>query len=568
MRKSCVAALALVCIGADLRADAVKAIRVVLPPQAGAAVENIGRMLGRQIERRCSAKVTATGEAMLVVELAVEPGIGVEGFWITNRAGGGIRIIGNEARGLLYGVGKFLHTATYNEQGFSPGTWRGASVPKMPVRGIYLATHFQNYYQVAPIEEVARYVEELSLWGVNNFLVWFGMEEFTSIDDPKAQAMIARLRALLQVVRDLGLDVSLGCICNDGYKGGPADLKADDSTVGHAGYHTRMGDRIYNLGNELCPSKPGVPEMELGYCKERFDAFKGIGIDYWFITPYDNGGCTCAKCAPWGANGYLRMAEVLAKAYRRDYPKGKVVLGTWYFDRWAEGEWDGITAKFKENKPDWADYIMSDNFEEYPRYPLEKGVPGGLPLLNFPDISMYGQDPWGGYGANPHPGRLQKRWDETRAKLSGGVPYSEGIYEDLNKVICAQLYWSPDRPAIETARDYAAYEFSPEVADDVVEVVKIFEINHVRAEIKESAVKACELTERIEARLTPEARRAWRWRLFRIRAALDQELYRNSQGQGRDEVFRKAYEELTEISHAKNAWPMLRPVLIPAVKGK
>ena len=66
-------------------------------------------------------------------------------------------------------------------------------------------------------------------------------------------------------------------------------------------------------------------------------------------------------------------------------------------------------------------------------------MPGGLPLLNFPDISMYGQNPWGGYGANPHPGRLQQRWDETKKKLSGGFPYSEGIYEDINKVICAQL---------------------------------------------------------------------------------------------------------------------------------
>ena len=123
---------------------------------------------------------------------------------------------------------------------------------------------------------------------------------------------------------------------------------------------------------------------------------------------------------------------------------------------------------------------MADNFEDYPRYPLDKGVPGGLPLLNFPDISMYGQYPWGGYGANPHPGRLQQRWDETKTKLSGGFPYSEGIYEDLNKVICAQLYWEPDRPAIETVKEYAAFEFSPEVADDVTSVVKIFEKNHLR----------------------------------------------------------------------------------------
>ena len=36
-----------------------------------------------------------------------------------------------------------------------------------------------------------RYVEDLSLWGVNSYLVWFGMEEFNGIKDPNAQAMLA-----------------------------------------------------------------------------------------------------------------------------------------------------------------------------------------------------------------------------------------------------------------------------------------------------------------------------------------------------------------------------------------
>jgi len=558
------------------RAESVRSLRLILPPQPDAVVRNIARVFTRVIQSRCDTRVVAGEGAALLVELAVEPGLGAEGFRIADIASGRIRIIGNDARGLLYGVGKFLHTSSYGDGGFVPGSWRGTSMPAMPVRGIYLATHFHNFYQVAPIEEVTRYMEDLSLWGVNSFLVWFGMEEFNGMGDPKARAMISRLRALLKIVRDLGLNVSLGCICNDGYANSPKDLRADDSTVGHAGYHTRMGERIYNLGNELCPSKPGVPEMELGFVREKFEAFKDIGLDYWFIWPYDNGGCTCPKCAPWGANGYLKMAEPLARAYRQAFPGGKVVLGTWYFDRWANGEWDGITARFKAKKPDWVDYIMADNFEEYPRYPLDKGVPGGFPLLNFPDISMWGQNPWGGYGANPMPGRLQQRWDETRQKLSGGFPYSEGIYEDLNKVICTRLYWDPDRPAIAAVRDYAAFEFSPEAADEVTSVVRILDANHyrdglgstVRREIGETAVEACRLMDQVEAGLAPRVRSSWRWRLLRIRAAIDQELFRNSQGRGREEVFRQSYEELIQISHAEDARSMLRPELIPAVGKK
>jgi hypothetical protein len=242
-----------------------------------------------------------------------------------------------------------------------------------------------------------------------------------------------------------------------------------------------------------------------------------------------------------------------------------VILGAWYFDRWGIGEWDGITAKFKEKKPDWVDYIMADNFEDYPRYPLDHGVPGGLPLLNFPDISMYGQNPWGGYGANPHPGRLQQRWDETKQKLSGGFPYSEGIYEDINKVICTQFYWNPDKPAIETVTEYAAAEFSPETAKDVTEVVRIFEKNHDRKQIGESAVAAARLVEQVDAKLTPQARSSWRWRMFCIRAALDQEIFRNTQGMGRAKVFRQAHDELVKISRTENVWPMMQPELIPAV---
>jgi hypothetical protein len=546
--------------------EAVTSLRLVLPPQPSRVMQNIARVLTRQIESRCDAKVIKEGDAPLAVKLTIEPGIGNEGFKIADGPSGAIRIIGNDERGVLYGVGKFLHSSSYGNQGFVPTNWRGVSVPKMPVRGMYLATHMQNYYEVAPIEEMTRYMEDLSLWGVNSFLVWFDLEPYDGFNDPKAQTHLDRLRVLLKMAKDLGLSASLGCIANGGYKNSPAELRAEDSTDNRPHYHTTNGPRIYIMGPELCPSKPGVPKMEMSYCQEKFAAFKEVGLDYWFIAPYDNGGCTCPQCAPWGANGYLRMAEPMARAYKRAFPNGKVILSTWYFDRWGIGEWDGISAKFAAEKPDWVDYIMSDNFEEYPRYPLDHGVPGGLPLLNFPDISMYGQNPWGGYGANPHPARLQQRWNETKKKLSGGFPYSEGIYEDINKVICARLWWDPDRPAIETVKDYAAAEFSPDVADDVATVVNIFERNHERNQVGESAVEAARLVEAIDARLPPQVRSSWRWRLFCIRAAIDQEIYRNSLGQGRDEVFRQACEELTKISHAENAWSLMRPVPIPAVK--
>jgi hypothetical protein len=263
------------------------------------------------------------------------------------------------------------------------------------------------------------------------------------------------------------------------------------------------------------------------------------------------------------------MAEPSARAYRRAFPKGKVILSTWDFDLMSDGDWAGLAAKFNAKKPDWVDYLMVDiTGDEYPRYPLEHGVPGGLPMLNFPEISMWGQGPWGGYGANPFPARLQKRWDQIKGKLSGGFPYSEGIYEDIDKVICTQFYWNADRPALDIVRQYIAFEFSPEVVDDVMSAVKIFEQNHLRDHIGPSAVAAYESITRADGNLSLQARRSWRWRLLYVRAMLDQEIYRNERGEGRDEVFKKACEELTGMYHAQDAFAAVRPVAIPAKKAE
>ena len=100
-----IVALLLTSVAADARGEAVKSIRLILPPQSDPVVERIGRVFTRQVQNRCDTKVVAQGDAPLTVELAIEPDISEEGFKIADGGNGTIRIIGNDARGLLYGVG-------------------------------------------------------------------------------------------------------------------------------------------------------------------------------------------------------------------------------------------------------------------------------------------------------------------------------------------------------------------------------------------------------------------------------------------------------------------------------
>ena len=147
--------------GFCLSADPVPSVRVVLPADAGVVARRAAGILSRQISERCDAKVLTAGEAAWAIHLGCESGIGPEGYRISDGPGGSVRILGNDERGLLYGVGKFLRSSRYDRGGFTPGTWRGTSVPQCPMRGIYFATHFNNFYEYSPdvADDVVQVVE-------------------------------------------------------------------------------------------------------------------------------------------------------------------------------------------------------------------------------------------------------------------------------------------------------------------------------------------------------------------------------------------------------------------------
>ena len=44
-------------------------------------------------------------------------------------------------------------------------------------------------------------------------------------------------------------------------------------------------------------------------------------------------------------------------------------------------------------------------------------------MVNFPEVSMWGRSPWGGWGANPLPTRFEVLWKQTEGKVFGGMPY-------------------------------------------------------------------------------------------------------------------------------------------------
>jgi hypothetical protein len=418
---------------------------------------------------------------------------------------------------------------------------------------IYLATHFKNYYETAPAEALVKYIEDLSLWGTNTVLVSYPTFQYEGIGDPAARQWLARVKRILGEARKRGLRVGLIQAPNQGYQGTPEALRAAPVAYRRGG----------NGGINLCAAKPAARALLAEIYGALFDEFRQTGLDYYVTWPYDEGGCGCDQCRPWGVRGYLEVARRSAGLVHSRFPACKVILSTWCFedeqDENPYGEWRGLEKALADD-PAWLEGLMADGHDDYfPAYLLDHPTPGGLPLLNFPEISMFGMYPWGGYGMNPLPAHFQKLWDRLKGRAAGGAPYSEGIYEDLNKALWSQFYWDPQRSAAETVEEYASFEFSPAVAAQVVKIIRLFEQNHDRRTLQESSRMAFELAQEAESRLPEQARTGWRWRLLFLRALIDKELFER-EGRLEGEALEAAFAELARIYQVTEAtWDRLRP---------
>lgn len=514
-----------------------KLVRVVLPKKHNALLEKVVSVFTRQVEERCPAKITTQEDAPLTVVLKIDARIGKEGFHIRDGAEGGIEVIGQNELGVLYGLGKLLQISRYSKDGFSVGSWRGESVPQKPVRGIYFATHFHNFYHDGPVEDIQRYVEELALWGCNNLMVWYDMNHFKGFNDPAAVAFRERLDRILKTASGLGLGTAFIMIGNEGYNTSPKEFRSEG--VG----------RGANYDGQICPNKPGGLEYELQVQTEMMDWMRPYNPQYLCLWPFDPGGCDCEQCRPWATNGFLKCAKAITQVARKKLPGVKIILSNWFYEENETRELGKILAA----EPAWVDLVMGP-------------VPGtAIPAVNFPEISMLNVQPWGGYGATPVPQQLHSKYSKM-ANLDGGWPYSEGLFEDMNKVVMLQLYWNPQLSAVAAIREYADFEFAPEVGADVEALVKILEKNFKKRDaIPADAVTAFELAKNVDARLSPEIRTGWRWRILYLRALIDKEMHL-TKGQLKGSVLKDAFAELTEIYHADRAlagW--LRP---PQVKGE
>lgn len=490
----------------------------------------LANVLKKRIEARWDTVVSFGQPADLVLEYTAG-----NRFGEIEKSENGYILRGTEAPDLWDMAGRLLHSIPTGGE-FRPAPLCGMFKTDKDLCSMYFATHFHNFYHSAPLPEIFEYIEDLALWGMEALAVWFDMHHYTGMDDPEAITMATRLKAILNHAKTLGLKRMMTTLANEGFSTTPDALKATNEVQN--GYYMKP-DGFYHT--EVCPNTEGGMELILKNRNEMLDVFEEIQPDYFTVWPYDQGGCTCEKCAPWGNNGYLKVAKAEAELLKKRFPNTKVILSTWYFGQFYRGntEWDGFYDALHRGELDYADMIMADFPAVYPQYPLTHETT--KPLVSFNEFSMYGATPWGGYGANPMPAHIAEQWRDAGQKLSGGMPYSEGIFEDINKAITLRLFRCGQDPYA-TVREYLRYEccMAEEDLEEGVELIRAMETGLCRdAHGFQTAEKTVTLwnqtraeeAEKIALRINEKGsdlqRKQIKWKQIVIRTQIDAELVRN-----------------------------------------
>ncbi len=481
--------------------------------------KNQSALLKKSISGRIPVEYTESG---MTIELLVDKLIGDAESYLIKKTVNGWQIIGSDDLGLFYGIGKFLHTAKWSETDFVPCPPEKIVTPACSFRAMYFAVHLFNWYANAPSEELGEYLEELLLWGYNTIVLIIPVIDIYTFDDVLYHNAVDKSRMIFGLAKKLGMKIGIIINPNQGLLSADHALDADPS-------FDPIGNVRGNAGRNICPAKEGAVDYLSGIWQNLLSVHKDLVLDYLVTWPYDEGGCGCEKCRPWGARAYCDLVIKLRDETLKVYPNIKFIVSAWIFDKPDDqGEYAGLYERLKGDMS-WVDYIMVDAHAEYPRYPLEHEVI--KPVVNFPEISMWRLYPWGGFGANPLPERFHGIWNSAKRILRGGMPYSEGMYEDISKVQFSGYYWEPDRAWEDIIAEYINYEYSADVIDDVLKMMINIEKNHINVgDFKKApdyalSDEADTIARAVQAKLPKRAAESWRWRILYVRAVTDKKRY-------------------------------------------
>jgi hypothetical protein len=393
-------------------------------------------------------------------------------------------IQGGNSRGALFGVGQLLRSAQWAKGSFKvPAGLDVATAPAQPIRGHQLGyRHTANSYDGWDDRQYEQYIRELALFGVNS------IENIPFQDDRPSQ--------LMPLPRDV-MNRKMSEICAryelDYWVWTPGDFDLKDT--GKRSEALAKHDKFY----QECPRLDGI-----------------------FFPGGDPGNNPPELVMPF--------LEDLSRVLAKRHPRAKIWLSMQGFEK---PEVNYVHAWINEKMPNWLGGLVGG--PSSPPLPDTRArLPKRYGLRDYPDITHNVRCQWpvawwdpafaltlGRECANPRPIAYSTIQKYLGPYTSGFLSYSDGVHDDVNKVLWSRLAWQPEAEPREILLEYTQCFFGQAVAESAADGILALEKNWEGPLAENGSVDATlVLWQKLETQ-APELRSHWRWQLCLLRAYYD-----------------------------------------------
>jgi hypothetical protein len=492
--------------------DLSKAV-IAVPPGLSRREQNAVRMLVEEIEKRTLIRLPqvvglpSAGTAAIWVSrwealpedwkarlASEELPAHAEGYLIRPLTGTPAPLIvmaGADERGVLFGAGRLLRALELERYLVSlPADFSTLSWPQVSLRGHQLGYRDKtNSYDAWDLRQWDQYIRELAIFGANAIeLIPPRSDDAHLLDSmhfplPPMETMVG----MSQIADDYGLDLWIWYPAMD-------EDYSDPATV------------VFAL-------------QEWGEVFRRLPR-----IDHIFVPGGDPGKAPPHDLIPMLARQQMQLV--------RYHPNAKM----WISPQGFTGEWMAeFLGILRDESPSWLYGVVHGPWIHIPMAEFRAMIPEQYALRNYPDIthSLNCQFPvpdWdiafalteGRETINPRPLDAVAIFKATLPGTIGFLTYSEGCNDDVNKMVWSGLGWDPDRPVIETLREYGRFFIGRSYAEPVAQALLALE-RHWRGPLLSNTLIPVTLqqVQALENSARPQVLQNWRFLQLLYRAYYD-----------------------------------------------
>ncbi len=427
------------------------------------------------------------GKAVPVSKESNSPEFKSEGFRLKYTEEGGNKtlwVIGADARGILFGIGKLLRIAELENGLFRlPERIDYAISPEYPLRGHQFGyRNTANSWDAWDIDQFDQHFREHVLFGANSFESIPFQEE--------------KISEHMKIPREV-MNVAMSEICQkydaEYWVWTPATFNLKDKKLRQA--EIEQHEAFY----KACP---------------RLDAVFFPGGDPGSNLPED----------------VLPFLEELTTILHKYHPNATMWISLQGF---SEESVKYFFDYLNEESPDWLEGVA--NGPSSPPVEIERQLlPAKYKLRLYPDIThtvrcSYPVKRWdqayalteGRECTNPQPLYYAEIFNRDMVPTDGFLSYSDGVNDDVNKVVWSWLGWEPHADVHEIITEYARFFFGNSVAEKAAEGIFALEENwDGPLQGNETVDQTLNFWKELE-KDNPQLGRNWRWQQLVMRAYYD-----------------------------------------------